>query len=373
MQTIEQLRRDIRPVRRLGTVSAVTGEPIGSLLIRLADKGTPLFVQPPPEGRIYCVIQTSFEAYQESILDLSARHMPPGRRIPNKDTTYVKANDFSYLVLMEQDYSYLLDGDDTLSPKLFSQAAYRGSDETDLAVVSAPQYFKDRLPNSHFHQRIKAKFACYVEEKIEHQAYAGALRLMSARISAEELLVSRTALLDLLGPEEKSNKRYPAELEEHLQPWKSDVLQALNKTAYDLYSHNNNTEGTDEKLSSTSIQEAISNPIPPKKANGKKLSQTTISLCTTLLRPKNNKPHIRQFLGHQTIDRYPFYFSLKLIYINEKCKEYHDNYLAGEEIPKYKQNFEGNLTKDKILTLDLCNRLASEIVPIYGEIIPPKK
>ncbi|XKF17054.1 hypothetical protein LL947_09240 [Halomonas sp. BLK-85] len=373
MQTIDQLRRDTRPLTQLGTVSDVTGEPLGSLLSRLAAKNIPLFVERPHEAHLYCVPQKQVGKYQEVIVTSTSEFMPSVPHITKKEIAPVEANHFRYLVLSSQDYSHLLDGDIALSAKLFSQVAFRESEVTDLSLVSAPQFIKEHLPNAHFHQRIKAKFACYFEERPNNEKTPDTLKMKRVQANAENLLISRKALLGLLGSEEKPDEPYPPELTEHLQPWKSEVLQALNKTAYDLYSYNYNTDETDKKLSSTAIEEAISTPAPPKRADEKELSETTISLCATMLRPKNNKPHIRQFLGQKTIDCYPFYFSLKLMYINEKSKEYHDNHLAGGEIPEYIQTVERNLLKDKILTLDLCNRLASDILPNYKEINRPEK
>lgn len=356
MQTIKDIRRDTRHLIMLGKASAGLGEPLDSLITRLADQKVSLFVRRPDNAHLYCVAPSVLRGYRESISPLS--HLVSGNHL-DIDYSVVEANHFQYLVLSSTDYVELLYADTDLSVKLFSGAAFQDKDKINFSLTSAVQFFEKHQPNTYYHQLTQAKFALFFS--------SGKLPIMlemnSIRIKAEDLLVSRTALIELLGEEGELDETLPPELMNHLQPWKSEFLHAMNIAAYNLYSNYNKEEDINSNIKSSLIQEAI-------KANIDTDSETKISLSATLLRPEHDEVHIKRFLGNSTIECYPSYFSLKLIYINEKCKELHDNYLANKEVPKQVKEIENNLKIDKIISEEAGRRLAREIEPIYEKIKP---
>lgn len=362
MESIEQLRRDPRPLISLGTASAATGESLGHLLSRLADKSIPLLIHRPPHARIYCVTPTDsgFGQYQESVLDLTKiRFTIAGIKPHSRGNTYVEASHFRYLVLMEHDYSEFLDGGITLSIKLFNQAATLDKNYSGLGLVSATQYFRKHFQNSSFPQWIKAKFACY----FENEKWSEAFSLRSLQAKPEELLVSRTALLGLIDKRKNPNEPLPPGLTEHLQPWKSELLRAMNIAAYRIYSHLNRTELSDFKIEAKSIKEAIA-----KELIVKPKSDTKLSTAATLLRPDLDNPKAKNFISHTAIQNFPYYFSYKLMYLNDKCKKYHDNYInKSDSHPVKVHDIENELKEEKVIPENTIIRISSAIKPIYNK------
>nr|WP_299379705.1 hypothetical protein [uncultured Halomonas sp.] len=362
MQTIEQLLRDKRQLAKLGTVSAVTGEPLGNLLSRLADRNTSLLFQRPPEARLYCVTQSDsgYGEYPKSILDLSKTRLLTEKHKPRRGTTYVEASYFDYLVLMANDYTDLLDGDVTLPINYFSQATALKKNEPKLGFITATQYFREKIPNSIFSQQIKAKFASY----LENGEWPGIFNIKCLQVKSEELLIPRQALLDLIGNKEKLNNPFPPELIEHLQPWKSNFLRAMNIAAYELYSHCTQTEIKNHNINSSSIKKAIVSNLSLKTG-----SDAKISSAATLLHHGHDQLKAKNYLRERDIKLYPGCFSYKLIYLNEKCKEYCSDYSQDiNSSPHTATSIERDLTDEKVIPKNTVRRLAGEINPDYGKI-----
>nr|WP_298522129.1 hypothetical protein [uncultured Halomonas sp.] len=367
MQTIEQLRKDTRPLLRLDTASIIANEPLGNLLTRLAAKDTPLLVQRPPEARIYCVTRTDtiFKKYPESILDLSDTHLLTGGRKPRRGATEVEANHFSYLVLMAYEYINLLDGEIALFINYFRQAAIFNKSESRLDFVDAALYIRDRIPDLFLLKFLEGKFACYTN----NEEWPGAFSLRALKVKPEELLISRASLLDLIENKDMPSEAFPPELKEHLQPWKSEFLRAMNIAAYGLYAQCKKIEIQNSNISSSSIKETIASHLSSKTE-----SDTKISLAATLLRHDHGQLEAKRHLDQEKINHYPSHFSYRLIFLNEKCREYKEDYLKNSKArPQKSSTIENDLSENGVIPKNTARRIAGEIKPDYEEINHPEK
>ncbi|MGC3875046.1 hypothetical protein ACPF7Z_17480, partial [Halomonas sp. GXIMD04776] len=291
------------------------------------------------------------------IQELSRMQHSAGHRKINREETCIDANHFRYLVLMNYDYLQFLDGDINLSVKHFSQAAFIEKDEPKLSFISAKKYFFEHSPKSHPLQWLKAKFACYYE----NEEYPSVLNLKSVPIYAKELLVPREVMLDLIKNEKKPNESLPPELTEHLQTWKSEFLCALNIAAYKLYSNINKKDLIDSKVKPSHIKTTIEKEL---SANNTKDQKT--SLSATLLRHDHDQQKAKEYLKPIETEHYPHYFSHKLIYLNEKCRKYLDEYSLDEKSTRHTAtSIERDLTGDGIIPENTARRIASEIKPKY--------
>ncbi|MEA3250609.1 MAG: hypothetical protein U9Q35_03365 [Pseudomonadota bacterium] len=367
MESIELLRSDKLPLVSLDKAVGVTGMQLGNLLIHLADKDVSLFLKRPKEAHIYCVTQSlamTFRkgTYPEAIFSPPRETNPSGFIKPKRGDDHIDANHFDYLVLSSYDYRSLTERDSALSAKLFGQTAYVNKSKPAPITVDASGYFREHLPKTSPLKELKAKFACYVRNE-EHPS---ALKLINVNINPEELLVSRTALLDLFNTQEKTHDAFPSELTEHLQPWKSDFLRALNIAAYELYSKMSKIEARNSEKKAQDIQESIKKQLPRNSQ-----ASTKISTAAPLLRHEVDQSDAKNYLDNKDIDtrKYPHYFSHSLMYLNEKSKEYHDAYITlKDRHPVYIRDIINEFKTDKVIPGNTEKRIANVVKPNYEEI-----
>ncbi|WP_280570232.1 hypothetical protein, partial [Chromohalobacter sp. 296-RDG] len=324
MQSIEHLRNDTRPMLQLGKASEVIGEPLGNLLSRLVEHGTPLFLRKPRNAHIYCVTPTWSGTYKEiiSITEVMGLHNTTNRPFINAHE--IEANHFSYLVIQAPDYSKLLHADTNLSIRFFREAAAPRKDKEGYELTTA---FQNTLDHGYrpLYGPLRSRFACYFEEEKIPTGITKTLILKDVKCNAEELLVSRTELLGIIDQKNNSKTTHPPELEPHLQPWKSEFLHALNIAAYRLFSNLSMSEIKNSTVKPATITETIKEQLSTKE------STTILSPAATLLRPEHDQSKAKEHLKNKDTIHYPHYFSAKLIYLNEKCKEYHDDYISHKK------------------------------------------
>lgn len=366
MESIEQLRNDKLPLVSLEKAVRVTGMQLGNLLIHLADNNICLFLTRPEEAHIYCVTQSlamTFRkgTYPEAIYSPVLEINSSGFIKPKRDDDHIDANHFDYLILSNNAYRHLTERDSVLSAKLFRQIAYVDKRKPTPIIVSASNYFKKHLPGAHLLKSLNSKFACYVR----NEEYPSSLQIISVTISPRELLVSRIELLDLFNTHEKAQTTFPNELTEHLQPWKSDFLRALNIAAYELYSKMSKIEAKNSSKKSQDIHESIKKQLPINSQ-----ASTKISTAAPLLRHEIDQSAAKNYLNRKNIDtrKYPYYFSHKLIYLNVKCREYHDEYLLEGGHKLIINHIKGELGEEEAIPKNTIPRIANVIRPNYEEI-----
>jgi len=371
MDTIEQLHSDPRPLVSLSEVCAVTGKPIGELLIKLADQDTPLLLTRPEKIRIFCVVPsptTPFheEIYQEAIIELRGTKKTTAPLIQRRSEAYADASHFSYLVLTTSDYLTLTERGSSLSADLFNEVSYIDNPKKELITTSAYSYYRDHFDNAHIFRALKAKFICYTESK----EWPSALKKISVNIRPEELLVSRRHLASYKNTDLKQSASFPPELQKHLQPWKSDFLIALNLAAHELYSKMSKNEARNSRIKPQDIQEAIK-----KKLSKNSQTISKISTAAPLLRHDENQKAAKEHLVKNNVDtrHYPHYFSQNLIYLNEKCREYHDEYLLEGSHKLKIEYIKNQMKKEKIIPNNTIPRIANSVRPNYEEIKRPVK
>lgn len=357
MEMIEQLRNDPRPLFSLSDVCAVTGESLGELLLQLADKDTPLFLKRPKEARIFCVTQSQpmplrEATYPEAIISPPRGLNSSGFMTPKRGDTHIDASHFNYLVLTIDDYTPLTEGGSRLSVKLFRQTAYIDKGRDDPITVNASAYYREHLPKAIPLEKMKAKFACYFQNK----EWPSTFNFTSATINPEELFVSRTSLLDRGLSDSKQSTCLPPELLCHLQPWKSELLLALNKAALKIHTNNveNKTFNKDEAIAA--INEYI---------NGSRPSETIIDRLPIILRHDRQPRNFKKAVNSNSAQKYPAYFSPRLIYLNEMCEKYYNAYHGSDnqKLPTAKI-VKDKLQEDGIIDRDTARRIASNIIPI---------
>lgn len=356
METIEQLHSDPRPLVSLANVSAVTGESLGELLLRLAGNDIPLFVERPEEARIFCVTQSlpmphREATYPEAILSPSRGLNPPGFMTPKRGETHIDASHFNYLVLTSADYAPLTEGGSRLSVKLFRQTAYidKGGDEP--ITVNASDYYREHLPKASPLEKMKAQFSCCYQNK----EWPSTFKFTSVTINSEELLVSRTSLLDRVLSYSKQSTCLLPELQCHLQPWKSDLLLALNKAAFKVHSNDNENKIFSKEQVMAAINEQI---------NGSRPSDTTLSRLATLLRHDRQPANYRKAVNSNSTNKYPPHFTPQLIYLNEKSEKYYTDYQGSKNqtLPSAKA-VQLELQEDGVISKDTAIRVASALIP----------
>lgn len=361
MRSIEQLRRDQRPLISISTASEVTGEPLGNLLSHLADNDISLFLQRPEEAYIYCVTQSPSVAfregtYQETIISIPTRPIPSGFTKPKRGETHIDANQFGYLVLSNYDYRALLDGEISLSIKFFSEIANIVKGKLDPNLVNARSYYRKHIPAACLTQILKARFGCYLQNKDHPSAF----NLTNVAIEPEKLLVSRTDLLNLIEDDEKPNASFPAEIINHLQPWKSDLLLGLNKAAFIIHSNEKSITKNKKTISKTEVQEAII-----ESTHGTIPSDTTLNRLTTLLRDQRQPVNFKKVVNGSSAQKYPAYFTPRLIYLNEMCEKYYMKCHSSEtqKLPTA-SIVKIDLQQEGVISSDTAVRIASAIIPV---------
>lgn len=362
METIEQLRNDTRPLVSLGKASVATCEPLGNLLIQLADKDIPLFLKRPEGALIFCITPSPSIAfrkrkYPESIILYSRAQDPTGFIEPKRGDTHIDATHFEYLVLSSHDYHPLTESDSPLPIKLFSQVAYIEKSNIRPVTVEATEYYRRNLPrknpiNLPHLNNLEDKFACY----FTNDEWPSVLNLTTVIINPEELLVSRAALLENVIDGNQQNSTFPLEIQEHLQLWKSELLLALNKAAFIFFSNNKDIKD----VSNHRIIEAIKEQI-----NGRKPSETTLNRVATILRQDRQPTNFKHAVNIESARKYPKYFTPQLIYLNIKCEEYYDACHDSErqKLPTATE-IKYDLQHDRVINSDTAVRIASSLIPI---------
>jgi hypothetical protein len=304
--------------------------------------------------------------YKENIIASSTASGSRLKQSIHGYTTFVEATQFRYLIASVSDYLDLLESDSPLQVKFFGGSAFIEQKGAKISIVSAAQYFRECLPDSHFPHSLKAKFACYIQGAPERIELPLTLHLTAMEVNAEDLLVDRTLLLSLIDSDEEVEKEkdelLPPEITEHLQPWKSEFLRAMNISAYNIYSSNKKNKTSKSIVKTTDIKEDLKNQLSENTQ-----SDTKVSLAATLLRHEHSNLIPNKYLSKRDTNNYPNYFSIKLIYLNEKCKEYHDEYSTGES-PHTATSINSELDEDNIIPKNTARRIASEIKPIYEKI-----
>lgn len=356
MQTIEQLRNDPRPLVSLSEVCAVTGKPLGELLLQLADQDTPLFLTRPEKFRIFCVVPSQTlplreETYQEVIMDLRVTSTSKGPLILRRGETYVEASHFNFLTLTTFDYLALTKRSSSLSANLFSEVAYIGDSENEPTTISASSYYRDHFENAQIFRATKARFICYSK----NMEWPSSLNKISVEITPEKLLMSRKYLSDQKDTGKKHTTSLSPELQQHLQSWKSDLLIALNKAAFKFYSNDKENKTFCKEEAIAAINENV---------NGSRPSETTLNRLATLLRHDRQPANYKKAVNNTSTNKYPAQFSPQLIYLNEKCEKYHTDYQDSKNktLPSAK-SVKIDIQEDGVISKDTAIRVASALIP----------
>lgn len=363
MQTIEQMRTDPRPLVSLSHASAMTGEPLGSLLTQLADKDTLLFLRRPDKARIYCVtpsLRTVLrdEEYPESIIEDSNNNRSNLHCTTVTRGSFFSAFNFNYLALTKNDYFDFTHGLNKTSITLFDQAA--NIENKNIISSSAHAYIKNQDKYKNPLLKFKAKFACYFSSSKNPTSF----NIESVPITIEDTFISRESLFDLFEKDKKISDEIPPELRTHLQPWKSDFLKAMNTASYKIFSDPLITKV--DNISTSKIKEALLSELIKKESDSK------TSPAATLLRhdhlPMKRNSH---FISNKK-QHYPNFFSFRLIYLNEKCAEIYNNYLSNKNFkPPKTSNLLDELINEGIIPENTARRIAGEIKPNYKYVIDP--
>lgn len=357
MSSLNQLQQDPRPLVRLDTASEALKESLGSLISRLDDLGIPLFMQRPHDAQMYCLTPSSGGSYQKCILT------SPGNKVLNQVSNLsgsqfvFEAKKFEYIVLDNYMYSSLMAGDVTLTVECFRNAAHLSANGHSIEIKGASDYCKEKNEKLNYFERTKARFACYFQEHPVNNVTPNFLSLKTMHVRTSDLMFSRTALLDLSSPIDDNNT-LPSELTQHLEPWKSSFLKALNRAAHEVYSEIPQSASIPTEVSLLSIQKVIKNKLPHSEA-----SDTKISLCASLIRLNRQKIESLEHSRPQLSGHYPTCFSYKLKYINDKSKLYYESSLAGQGAQHSATSIEADLNGDNIISKDVARRIASKLKP----------
>lgn len=356
VQTIEQMRQDPRPLVSISNASAVTGRPLGSLLMQLATADACIFIECPKNVHIYCVVPQPetvlrSETLPPHINDQSSNNETQKHLKNIKETIYANASHFSYVALSPADIRPFINGQKTTSVDNFSHAVNVDYKKEEISLVSAGSYIRGHAVKESIPLSFKAKFAAYYPEYQK----SSALYLGNFIVHEEELLISKKSLIDISQEASWEKGSYPDELASQLQPWKSCFLKAMNIAAYKIslgLAGSKNHDTSPENILTAEMREEA--------------SKTKISVAVTIL-AHNRKPLSGiSHIAEEAMERYPSYFSSALIYLNEKCHSLKDDYINNHDSrPPKVDTLVDELFKEGNIPINTARRIATDIRPNY--------